>query len=170
MISESKRAYMEEYRRLHRERINAQQRDHYRLSGGREKRKARYSLPEVQAKARAYQKDRYRQPDVRAKALSYQAGYLSRPGVRERKRDLHLRRLYGLAPGDFEAMLAAQGGGCAVCGSPDWGGRGPVVDHDHSLGDVRGILCQRCNVAAGMLGDDPTLAKKLQSYLEKNRR
>jgi hypothetical protein len=50
------------------------------------------------------------------------------------------------------------------------GAWGPVVDHDHSSGIVRGILCQPCNLAAGMLRDDPGRANNLAQYLGRRKR
>jgi hypothetical protein len=47
---------------------------------------------------------------------------------------------------DYEALLAAQGGVCALCGKPPKTRR-LSVDHDHKTGTVRGLLCFRCNRA-----------------------
>ena len=49
-----------------------------------------------------------------------------------------------LEPGAYEQMLAAQGGGCAICGTPPRNRR-LDVDHDHRTGRVRGLLCWTCN-------------------------
>jgi hypothetical protein len=67
-----------------------------------------------------------------------------------------MRASYGIGLVEYEAMLAAQGGGCAVCAATKPGGRGKRfhVDHDHETGAVRGLLCHACNVAIGTLGDD----------------
>ena len=65
---------------------------------------------------------------------------------------------YKLTAKDKAAMLHAQGGLCAICGSS---GR-LVVDHDHDSGSVRGLLCSGCNAGLGLLGDS---AEGLQSAL-----
>jgi hypothetical protein len=52
----------------------------------------------------------------------------------------------GITDDDYEALLAAQGGGCAICGNPPKTRR-LHVDHDHKTGKVRGLLCHRCNRA-----------------------
>ncbi len=64
-----------------------------------------------------------------------------------------LRINYGMTITDYDAMLARQGGGCAICGSTTSGGRGRHfhVDHDHVSGKVRGLLCHRCNVGLAPL-------------------
>lgn len=58
-------------------------------------------------------------------------------------RGVRLLQTYGIDLDDYEAMLAAQGGGCAICG------RKPRynldVDHDHATGMVRGLLCKLDN-------------------------
>jgi hypothetical protein len=52
----------------------------------------------------------------------------------------------GLSLDDYERLLAAQGGGCALCGRKPKTRR-LDVDHDHRTGKIRGLLCQRCNRA-----------------------
>jgi hypothetical protein len=79
-------------------------------------------------------------------------------------RKSHLKRNYGLTLEDFEALLASQGGGCAICGKPDV----DHVDHDHVTGRVRGILCFRCNVALGQLDDDEDRARAAANYLTRD--
>jgi hypothetical protein len=75
-------------------------------------------------------------------------------------REYHLRRRYGIGAADVDAMIAAQGGTCAVCaGTPEH------VDHDHATGYVRGILCFNCNQALGNVRDDVAILQGLARYL-----
>jgi len=55
---------------------------------------------------------------------------------------------YGITIEDYDAMLAAQGGGCAICHTPPRSKR-LHVDHDHADGRVRGLLCYHCNRTIG---------------------
>ena len=73
---------------------------------------------------------------------------------------------YGLSVGDYEALVATQGGRCAICGSSD-PGRNEVlhVDHDHDTGAVRGLLCFSCNIGLGSFGDDLTRLRAAIAYL-----
>lgn len=90
------------------------------------------------------------------------------------KRYNHQRRrkwlqLYGLTPGDYNALLESQGGTCAICGQPGqtWGENNLHVDHDHDTDEVRGLLCGKCNVGIGMLGDNAESIRRALAYLEK---
>lgn len=78
------------------------------------------------------------------------------------------RRLYGLEPDQYEALVVAQGGRCAVCGTDQPGGRSKGswhVDHEHSTGRVRGLLCTRCNQALGLFDDDAARLVAAAEYL-----
>lgn len=82
-------------------------------------------------------------------------------------RDRMLRWKFGITADEYDAMLRAQGGGCAVCGDT----RVPShqkflsVDHDHETGAIRGILCSGCNTALGLLGENPTRMVRLARYV-----
>lgn len=78
-----------------------------------------------------------------------------------------LLRKYGLDEMQYQQMLAAQGGCCAICG----GLRGKyklAVDHDHTTGVVRGLLCQPCNRALGYFKDSPSVLQAATTYLQKH--
>jgi len=84
--------------------------------------------------------------------------------MREYRRRWNLAKRYGITIDEFTEILDSQGGICAVCGK---GAKRQVVDHDHSDGQVRGILCVRCNVCIGGLGDTLEGLMKAVRYLEK---
>jgi len=110
----------------------------------------------------------------------------NRPALRERERELRANRplaerryreqkRYGLAAGEYEAMLLMQGGRCAICGSLPTHGSPLHIDHDHkccagreSCGEcVRGLVCRLCN---WMLGNSQDTAYRLRAgaeYLER---
>lgn len=66
----------------------------------------------------------------------------------------------------YERMLADQGGGCAICGSPRDAKRSLAVDHDHATGAIRGILCSGCNTGLGLLRDSRELLLRAADYLQ----
>jgi hypothetical protein len=79
-----------------------------------------------------------------------------------------LKSMYGVTVEQYNEMLAAQRGGCAICGSPDSGRSDRLVlyvDHDHRTDAVRGLLCMKCNNGIGQLGDDPDRLVAAAAYL-----
>lgn len=76
-----------------------------------------------------------------------------------------LRFKYGLEAGEYDGMMEAQGGVCAICGQPPTSKRGLVVDHDHATGQQRALLCGRCNIGLGKFRDDPELLDVAAAYL-----
>lgn len=94
--------------------------------------------------------------------------YRRKPKDPARKRAYELKTRYGLTPEDYEAMLARQGGRCAICHRENTG-RPLVVDHCHSTGAVRGLLCDPCNKALGGFRDDTSRLASAILYLENAR-
>jgi hypothetical protein len=88
---------------------------------------------------------------------------------RERYRENHLKTKYGISLADYEAMLRRQGGVCGICKRKP-GKRRLCVDHDHKTGQVRGLLCGRCNSGNGFYQDDPRLTRAATAYLERAHR
>jgi hypothetical protein len=84
------------------------------------------------------------------------------------KREDALRRAYGITQAEYDALHAAQGGVCAICGNGHVGpGKKLHVDHCHDSKRVRGLLCSLCNTAIGLLGDNPERADALAAYLRR---
>jgi hypothetical protein len=77
---------------------------------------------------------------------------------------------YGISMEDYERMLAAQGGGCAICGAtvPSSRTKFFAVDHCHATGVVRGLLCTKCNRGLGLFNDDTDRLSAAVRYLEGN--
>ncbi len=73
---------------------------------------------------------------------------------------------------DYEALYASQDGKCAVCGrdirlyGTNRNDGDACVDHSHGTGSVRGLLCRRCNLGIGFLGDNAEMVSKALSFLE----
>lgn len=78
-------------------------------------------------------------------------------------------RRYGLSYQEYRALVERQGGVCALCRHEwkGWGGKsGLHIDHCHTTGKVRGLLCGDCNTALGRFGDDPMLLRRAAEYLD----
>ncbi len=72
---------------------------------------------------------------------------------------------YGLTEDQFQAILALQDGVCAICNRHQRYRR-LSIDHSHSNGKVRGLLCNFCNRLLGKFGDSPIRLRKAAEYLE----
>lgn len=118
----------------------------------KELKQARSRLYELAWRARNKDKVKEKNRRWREKNKGHSSSYGKRwraanPGADRRQR-------YGLLMAEWDALFASQGNACATCESVDPGGQPWQTDHDHKTGRVRGILCMRCNVALGLLGDD----------------
>ena len=81
----------------------------------------------------------------------------------------HLQRKYGIGRAQRQQMWEAQGGVCKICGGKgDGKWKQLCVDHDHSTGKVRDLLCRRCNTVLGEVYDDPVILNKMSAYLKKH--
>jgi Autographiviridae endonuclease VII len=83
--------------------------------------------------------------------------------TRRRCKDCRRERKYGLTAEAYRALLARQKGKCAICRRK----RNLVVDHNHTTGVVRGLICQPCNMGIGGLEDDVILLRRAIKYLNK---
>lgn len=84
---------------------------------------------------------------------------------------------YGISSVEFNKILASQGGVCAICESNIlFFSRNKdafnklCVDHDHETGEIRGLLCLRCNVGLGVFRDSSSLLVRAAEYLDGYRR
>lgn len=74
---------------------------------------------------------------------------------------------YGMTTVERKAYIIKCGSKCGACGIKEENtNRGLFIHHDHTTGKVLGVLCNRCNAAAGMLGDDVDRVFALFRYLE----
>lgn len=106
--------------------------------------------------------------------------------VNERRREMYAQAVedgigiwsrgatrYGLTREDYLQMLEARGRLCDICNKPERskGNHGRVknlsIDHDHTTGKVRGLLCNNCNRAIGLLGDSIDTLEAAIAYLRK---
>lgn len=79
-------------------------------------------------------------------------------------RKYHFRIEYGITIEEFDRMVSVQNGACAICGDVPERLR---VDHDHSTGKIRGLLCHSCNIALGHFKDSGDILLAAVKYLQK---
>ena len=90
-----------------------------------------------------------------------------------RRRAWEFYKKFGMTLDDYQRMHDEQAGLCACCGRPEQAVRGGkemwlAVDHCHSTGRVRGLLCTNCNNGLGRFRDDPSLLRRAAEYLERH--
>lgn len=86
--------------------------------------------------------------------------------------EAYYKRVYGLTLKDYLDLAEAQNFTCAICNEDNFAmgmhhSGALVVDHDHSTGAVRGLLCHNCNRALGLLKDNKDSILRAASYLER---
>jgi hypothetical protein len=87
------------------------------------------------------------------------------------KRDNVIRKQYGITLQEYNDMLEKQDYKCAICGNEDEvEGRKLAIDHCHTSGAVRGLLCGKCNRGLGLFYDNQDLLEKAKQYLNANAR
>lgn len=137
---ERAKAYTAEWKRNNRERLNEYQRNWYAENSGR--------WPGYAASYRE------RHPEAWAR----------------KQRSARLVREYGVTLEEYEVMVAKQGGVCWICRQPpDGRGKYPVLclDHDHTTGQLRGLLCHQCNRGIGFWRDDADMMARAVKYLRR---
>ncbi len=102
-------------------------------------------------------------------ARKWAARQSQNPGI-ERKRDL--MRQYGITSERYLGMVAAQSGNCAICKSPETAIDNKTgtlkrlaVDHCHTTGKIRGLLCFRCNSVIGRIEENVEILDAMRGYL-----
>lgn len=86
---------------------------------------------------------------------------------KEYHKNYRLNSKYGLTLEQFDQMYEDQQGKCAIC-SVDVPTNKICVDHNHTTGQVRQLLCHNCNVILGHAFEDPTILMKCVEYLNAN--
>jgi hypothetical protein len=142
---EENSAYMRLYYVENREKFSLSDEDKQRRNEARRQRYA--SDPEFRERAKAASRNR----------------------CPSRKRELRIIAQFGIDNARYDAMLAEQNGGCAICGSEKSSARGErlAVDHCHKTGAVRGLLCSNCNQGLGKFKDNAAQLRKAVAYLER---
>lgn len=82
-------------------------------------------------------------------------------------RDKQLMRTYNISLDQYNRMLAEQNNKCVICNTMyDQSGKSMAVDHCHTTGAIRGLLCKNCNTALGSVKDDINILQNMITYLQ----
>jgi hypothetical protein len=88
------------------------------------------------------------------------------PTYRKRIIERMRRKRYGISHSEWAHLLALQGGVCAICHRA---AHPLCIDHCHATGQVRGLLCRKCNSGLGYYADNPARLRAAADYLERMR-
>ena len=99
--------------------------------------------------------------------------YRKNPKSPDVQKSGHLRRTFNLTADEYSALFVSQNGVCAACGNSETRTdhrngdcKDLAVDHDHATGKIRALLCSSCNIALGLLQDDPERIERLLRYIQ----
>ena len=85
----------------------------------------------------------------------------------------YLKATYGITEQDMKDLHTSQNGKCAICNTDinlsERNKRSACVDHCHTTGKVRALLCNHCNRGLGMFLDNPQLLRNAATYLEETK-
>lgn len=85
---------------------------------------------------------------------------------KQKELDRIRRKKYGITGEEFRAIIEKQGLKCPICTKDIT--KNPSVDHNHKTGEIRGLICNKCNLAIGNAEDSPDRLRRMADYLEKN--
>lgn len=85
--------------------------------------------------------------------------------IHQKRRDLKSK--YNISMEKFNELLLVQNNKCKICNTEFKTEKGTHIDHCHTTGNIRGLLCANCNVLLGMSKDSIDILKSAQIYLKK---
>ena len=83
----------------------------------------------------------------------------------EKEKGRTLRESHNLSYENWLKMWEVQNGKCLICGKKFTKPSDACVDHNHKTGNIRGLLCSKCNLGLGFFKDNPKLTAKATEYL-----
>jgi hypothetical protein len=185
-LTEQQRAYQRAYRESHKEELAEYNRKYREANADyyKERRQVYYQAHKEEIKEQVRQRklenpDKVREcnrnyyknnkEDCIAYQKEYRKTYKNTDGYKQSIRRRNLKR-YGLTLEAFDEMITTQDGRCAICErkAEDVSDKPLAVDHSHTTGKVRGLLCQFCNTALGSLREDIDVMQKMIAYVEQH--
>jgi len=168
MTKEEKREYSKRWRKKNKKRIREMRHKYYLKNRAETLRSCKENYKKNQKKLIA-RGSKWRNENRSKLRKRYRQWYRENP---DKVRAKTLKRKFNLSVEGYLKLLEAQGNKCAICGDkpPKQKYLSFSVDHCHKSGEIRGILCRKCNTGIGMLGDSPKLLKSAIKYLTARRK
>lgn len=129
------------------------------------------SDPDFAAKNKQYYKNYREKPENKVKQYEREKKWKSnnkeKSQISEKKKRLKYK--YGITMEDYKNIFHSQGSCCAICGVSNLPTNGAFhLDHDHTTGKIRGILCNKCNHGLGLFMDNTDFLLRAATYLGGN--
>lgn len=159
MNKEEKRQYYKEYRKSNKDKIRQQQRAYCEANKNKVLQRKKEWYEANKDKSKAYYESN--KEKIRQRNKEY---HKANPFIRKNR---CLKGTYGITFEQEKQMYVAQGGVCAICGNKFKDRKDIHLDHDHSNGKVRQLLCKHCNRGLGGFNDDIPRLLKAVEYLNK---
>ena len=87
---------------------------------------------------------------------------------KEIRKQQHRKNTYGLSNDQYEKMITDQSNACGICNRVFDDTFPPFIDHNHSTGKVRELLCRSCNSAIGYANEDTNILRRMIEYLNRH--
>lgn len=91
------------------------------------------------------------------------------PEKRDRTINTNLKKRFGISLQYYDDLFEKQNGLCAICNGPSTDNKRLHIDHDHTTGKLRELLCARCNLGIGHFNDQIDVLAKAIQYLIKHK-
>lgn len=120
-------------------------------------------MPQKKSEIPKAERDRAYYERNKPRILAYRKGWYARNRLQQRLAK------FGLTVEAYEALRVAQNYECKICGAAEHDSRDGVlhVDHDHETQQVRGLLCNHCNLGLGHFKDQQDLLMSAWEYLDR---
>jgi len=126
----------------------------------------------LSSRCRPCRKKYRRGEEVRARTSKYNQRYAQQnPEIMKQKdRKNMLKRFWNMTTEQYDSMLQKQNGTCAICDKTESNPHKRLcIDHDHTTGKIRGLLCDNHNRAMGLFKDSIADMQKAIEYLKKHK-
>lgn len=89
-----------------------------------------------------------------------------KPNKAESKFFNYIKNKHGMTKEQYVALVERCDNKCMICNRPPYDGKRLHLDHNHTTGKVRGLLCTRCNWYLATIEKDETILNKIKNYLK----
>lgn len=97
----------------------------------------------------------------------YYIKYRRTEEVKKENKNRELKRIYNISIDQYNEIFNKQNGCCAICGiHQSRFSKKLCVDHNHSTGEVRGLLCPKCNITLGYIESKVGIVELCKIYLD----